>query len=458
MIKSTSRTLPLVSVIIPTYNRCNLLKQTIDSVLNQTYPNIELILVDDGSTDNTYMIAKSYKDKIKYIKQKNLGGTIARNTGISAASGEYLNFLDHDDLFLPQKIEKQVMLLEAKPKIGFVHCRYYFIDENGKRLAKVFILPKKNIYKRLIGGCFIWSGGPLIRKKCIDKVGPFDNSVWSSDWDMWLNIISNGYKLACVQETLGEYRILHDSTMLNVERTELEDINILDKVFNKPNLPNQITIYRNEAYARWRLWLSCRYFAVGSDKKGKENLQNALDLYPELAKDKEKFIRRICDEALDFRVRDPLDFINRIFNNLPQNAQIILQNKELILSNILLRLSFRNFGNKDILKAKGFIIDSFELNPLFYSEGYDFIWNLFVYSIRSPLKPIDFINLVFDNLPDKLKYLEKFKKNVLSQISMASIYEKLEIKKYKNVQKDLIRVFRNSPSWKIMLKTWLYYS
>ncbi len=70
MIKSPSRTLPLVSVIIPTYNRCNLLKQTIDSVLNQTYPNIELILVDDGSTDNTHTVALSYKDKIKYIKQK----------------------------------------------------------------------------------------------------------------------------------------------------------------------------------------------------------------------------------------------------------------------------------------------------------------------------------------------------------------------------------------------------
>src|ERR1051325_7839947 len=103
---------PLVSVIVPTYNRANLLRETIESVLAQTYPNIELIVVDDGSTDETPELLKQYDDRLAYIRKQNAGGTAARNTGILAAHGEYLNFLDHDDLFLPTKIERQVKILQ----------------------------------------------------------------------------------------------------------------------------------------------------------------------------------------------------------------------------------------------------------------------------------------------------------------------------------------------------------
>lgn len=449
---------PLVSVIIPTYNKSYLLKYTVESVINQSYPNIEIIVIDDDSIDDTTKLVKKYKGKIKYIKQKKRGGTGARNTGIKIASGKYLNFLDHDDLFLPDKIEKQVKVLESKSNIGFVHCRYFFIDETGKRLAKVFILPERNIFKKLIAGCFIWSGGPLIRKSCIEKVGLFDESIWSSDWDMWLRIVQADYKITCVQEPLGAYRIHHDSTMLNVEKTENDDIKILDKVFYNQNTPSKILSFKNEAYARWRLWLSCRYFAINSIENGKRNLQQAIDIYPGLIQKKVNFLRRISDEAVDFRVDDPTGFIDNVFNNLPENAELIYRNNSHLLSNIYLRMALRYYGCSEIEKAKLLIIKSFESDPLVINDPSEFIFCMLLYSMRYPMEPFDYVSIVFSNLPEQVKILKKYKRKVISHINIAKAYENYAVGNFKQFYNHILNGMMNIPSWKFLFETWRHYS
>ena len=458
MSKATNISSPLVSVIIPTYNKSHFLKHTIESVINQTYSNIEIIVIDDGSTDNTEELAKSYGSKIKYIKQNNLGGTASRNTGIKSATGKYLNFLDHDDLFLPEKIEKQVRVLESNPKVGFVHCRYFFIDEIGKQLAKVFILPEGNIYKKLIAGCFIWSGAPLIRKSCIDKVGIFDESIWSSDWDMWLRIVKEETRIACVQEPLGEYRIHHESTMLNVEKTENDDVKILDKVFADPNQNPEIRNFKNEAYARWRLWLSCRYFATNSIEDGKRNLENAIETFPGLINNKENFIRRISDEAVDFRVVDPLKFINNVFLNLPANAGLISKNSPRILSNIYLRMALRSYAESNFEKGKLELKKSTELKSSIKNILPEFYWCMFVYSMRHPSDTSKFVEVVYNNLTDKLKELKKYKHKVISHINIAKAYERYSMGDYNHIVNNLIKGLVNFPSLKFLLKTWKYYS
>jgi len=146
---------PNVSVIVATYNRANFIDRAIKSILNQIYQDFEIIIVDDGSSDNTEEIIKGYKDKrIIYIKhKKNQGISTARNTGIKRAKGEYIAFLDSDDEWFPEKLERQVVLLQNESsEVGVVYSDLRYIDENGKDMNKL-LNPRKEgyIYKDLLG-------------------------------------------------------------------------------------------------------------------------------------------------------------------------------------------------------------------------------------------------------------------------------------------------------------------
>jgi len=200
----TSGMAPAVSVIIPTYNRAHLVGRAIRSVLNQTYQDFEIIVVDDGSTDNTEEVVKSFNDpRIRYIRhEKNRGGSAARNTGIRAARGEYIAFLDSDDEWLPTKLEKQIELLETAPAIGAVYSGYVVIQE-GRPLE--LYRPKRagNLYPDLLiynftGPCSTY----VIRRECLKAVGYFDVNLPShQDYDLWIRI-SKRYSIGYVPDIL----------------------------------------------------------------------------------------------------------------------------------------------------------------------------------------------------------------------------------------------------------------
>lgn len=137
---------PTVSVIIPTHNRANLIGKAIDSVLDQTCQDFEIIVIDDGSTDNTAEIVKGFDDfKIHYISHElNRGTSAARNTGIKASRGEYIALLDSDDEWLPEKLDRQVEVLQDEPsEVGVVYSDVLYIDENGKNMNRKLCNPKK---------------------------------------------------------------------------------------------------------------------------------------------------------------------------------------------------------------------------------------------------------------------------------------------------------------------------
>src|SRR4030042_587586 len=123
--------MPKVSVIITTYNRVHFVCEAIDSVLNQTFKDFEIIVVDDGSTDNTKEALKRYSKNIFYIYQSNKGRSQARNTGLKVAKGDYIAFLDDDDIWVPHKLEKQVAFMDSNPNIGLVHTITEVIDEES---------------------------------------------------------------------------------------------------------------------------------------------------------------------------------------------------------------------------------------------------------------------------------------------------------------------------------------
>ena len=181
----------LISVIIPTYNKSQYLKEAIESVLNQTYKNIEIIIVDDGSTDNTEKIARSFQGtRIIYFFQKNKGPAGARDSGIKKAQGEYVAFLDSDDLWLPEKLERQIEFMERNSEIGLLGTGCYEVDSGGKMIGKKNFPTENNILQKILikYNPFIQSS-VTIKKEILDKVEGYDeNFSESEDYDLWLRI------------------------------------------------------------------------------------------------------------------------------------------------------------------------------------------------------------------------------------------------------------------------------
>jgi len=197
---------PIVSVVIPTYNRANLLGRAVRSVLRQTFSDFELIVVDDASVDDTASVIDDFYDKrIKYTRHgSNLGAPAARNTGISNARGRYIGLLDDDDEWYPEKLEKQVLKFSQIPEtVGLIYSGYEVRESDGRLLRTYFPEARGDVHLRLLLGTTIGSPTPLIRKACFQKVGLFDESLKScQDWDMWKRI-SDHYEFDCVPEILA---------------------------------------------------------------------------------------------------------------------------------------------------------------------------------------------------------------------------------------------------------------
>ncbi|MGV8947233.1 MAG: glycosyltransferase family 2 protein [Lutibacter sp.] len=206
---------PLVSVIIPTYNRTDYLKLTLQSILNQTFNDFEIIVVDDGTlSDDNLLLCQSF-EKVRYLKIENSGGpSKPRNIGIKEAKGKYLAFVDDDDLWLPKKLQKQVEILENNPEFGLVHSCCEVIEKNGILQNRIIGRPGSpevkhgEVYMRMIGNWTVMMPTSFVRKTVVDKVGFFNEKMppAGEDTEYWTRF-SFETKFYYVEEPLVQYRI-----------------------------------------------------------------------------------------------------------------------------------------------------------------------------------------------------------------------------------------------------------
>ena len=243
---------PLISVVIPAFNSYGFLTTAVRSVVDQTYKNFEIIIVDDCSNDDTERVVKAFtlsNDNIKYIKHdENKGLSEARNTGIMAAKGEFIAFLDADDIWSPRKLEYQYGKFEENPKLGVVFTGYTLIDLN-KRIRREYCPPKFNnqydfarnlLVRNIVTGS---ASSVMIKKECFEKVGLFDTVLKAAeDWDMWMRI-AHKFTFAAVESPCVTY-VEHSQNMSrNIGRmitysirAVLKNLQLYENLFSKSDL------------------------------------------------------------------------------------------------------------------------------------------------------------------------------------------------------------------------------
>lgn len=258
---------PRVSVIIPTYNRGWIIREAIDSVMVQDYRDFELIVVDDGSTDNTPDILDSFRDEIRVLRQENQGVSAARNRGLAAASGRFIAFLDSDDLWLPQKLLRQVEFFNKNPDAQICQTEETWIRKgvrvNPKKRHKK---PRGMIFEPSLALCLVSPSAVMIRASLFEKVGGFDETLPAcEDYDLWLRI-SSRYPVYLIDTPLIIKRGGHNDQLSASPGLDKFRIASLKKIVTSDLLSR--TQYKAAVKT---LKEKCKIYAAGCLKRGRED-------------------------------------------------------------------------------------------------------------------------------------------------------------------------------------------
>ena len=269
-----------ISVIIPTYNRAYCLSRAIDSVLAQSHPVEKICVIDDGSTDDTQQLLQSNYPQIHYIRQENKGVSAARNKGIRKIKSQWIAFLDSDDEWLPQKIEKQLFELTRQPMYKLIHCDEVWI-RNGVRVNAMNKHKKSggDIFESCLPLCVISPSASIIQRELLLEVGLFNESLPAcEDYDLWLRICSSHPVLYVNEKLLRKYGGHEDQLSRQHWGMDRFRVDALDRIIREGVLQSD-----QAKAAREILINKCRILINGADKRGNEALvdkyQALLSMY-----------------------------------------------------------------------------------------------------------------------------------------------------------------------------------
>lgn len=273
----------LVSVIIICYNGAHYLPDAIESCLTQTYSPLEIIVVDDGSTDNTAEVAQSYTE-VKYIYRENGGIAQARNTGIATATGHFIQFLDSDDVILPEKIQRSVAVLQQEPSIGLVYTNYEVRStdfSNALPSQAPTDRPQGNVVRELVQttSSFFPPHCPFIRAEHVHATGGFRVGCHGvEDWLMWITLAAQGVMFHYIDEVLAWYREVPGSVsdrVIPMSRARLAAYEFLREV----NLPSDIDV--EILIAGRHHDLAMKLWRAGEKSEARQHFRHAIKLHPQ---------------------------------------------------------------------------------------------------------------------------------------------------------------------------------
>jgi glycosyltransferase involved in cell wall biosynthesis len=259
-----------VSVVIPTHNHGRFVEEAVESVLGQTHPPAETIVVDDGSTDDTAARLERFAGRVEVIRQANAGVSAARNRGAAHATGELLAFLDADDAWVSTKLERQVARLQADEGLGLVHCGVIEVDADGQKLRERLDGQEGWVADAMLrfGGEGVILGGgsgAVLRRDAYLEVGGFDARLsTSADWDLYYRV-ARGHRVGFVPEPLVRYRCHSSNMHANIRAMERDMLRAFAKAFADPHAPERRLLRRS--YGNLHLVLAGCYFRAGEYRR-----------------------------------------------------------------------------------------------------------------------------------------------------------------------------------------------
>lgn len=367
---------PLVTVVIPNYNHARYLGDAIRSVQAQTYPYFEVIIVDDGSQDDSRVVAATFldDDRIQYIYQDNQGLSAARNTGIRAAAGAFIGVLDADDMYTPNYLETLVGVLVAQPQATAVFCGYQFVDNQNQDLPQqeARIIPPENVWFALLDGNFLVPESILVRREGYAAAGWFDTTLTAcEDWDMWLRLAEHN-TILCVPDVLVRHRVLPGSMSSDPIRMLTNRLTVLVKhIGAEPTAAETRPALHRQAYGRVYLTSAVEYLQYGDQKTAGDCLLKMAQVCPTLLTDIETYYELGCGsqpkgqrgQLRSIDIEHNAQFIFATLDDLFQKVDGLATQKSQIETAVYNGLGLLGYNAAKYTFARHMFLQSFKRTP-----------------------------------------------------------------------------------------------
>ena len=425
----------LISVVIPTYNTGHLISDAVESVLNQSYRRVEVVVVDDGSTDNTRQVVAAISDKdprVNYVYQENKGLGGARNTGIYRARGDYLAFLDADDVFLPSKLKIQANMLDANPDLGLVAGGHRVVDiDTGLALGERQPWqhrPDLNLNTWLVA-CPIVPCAALMRTSWARKVNGFQilNPPGAEDRDMWLRLSHAGCRMAWTTEIVCAYRMHSGQMTRNGKKQSDSTLLALDRFFSQPDVRPEALAVRDRAYADAYVSGAFREYGSNQIEEARLMLKRALERLPHLMQSNEgnlpPLAYTIVAWAMDPVNGDPSNYAERVLNNLPNTASSLTRYRDEIIgiAATWAAMDALSVNNPDL--ARRHLDNVVQQMPLLCTE-YDYLLDPMIdYVQQLPEgRQIHLVEQFFEVLPTEVPVFEVDRDKAIARLYLARAF------------------------------------
>jgi glycosyltransferase involved in cell wall biosynthesis len=280
--------MPKISVVIPSYNRAHLIAETIQSVLAQTFQDFEIIVVDDGSSDNTQEVISHFP--VRYFYQENKGASAARNTGIRLSLGEYIAFLDSDDLLLRHALQRGVEALNMYPEAGFSYGQAYLMNEREQIFGLIkssfvrhsSLVDGKEIIREMLTTYTVPINTTMVRRRCLNTIGGFDESLKTAEDRAFHVSMAKRYPVVYIAEPLIKYRVHSGSTSAAPRLKEMENYNriVLESIFNDEELGPMFQRQRRNAYFELYYRLADQAYGSNMMKTARTYIFRSIRIHP----------------------------------------------------------------------------------------------------------------------------------------------------------------------------------
>ena len=450
----------LVSVIIPAFNSAHLVSDAVASALTQTYRDVEAIVVDDGSTDDTHDVVQTLMKndaRVRYVHQPNKGLGGARNTGIAQARGEFIAFLDADDIFLPGKTAVQIDALHAQPEVGMVVGGYQFADaKTGALLGERRPWqhnPNLDLGIWLIG-CPAITCSVLVRKAWLDRVGGFAPLPRVEDKDLWIRLSHAGCRMAWTPHIVSAYRI-HPDQMTRDGRAQKEfTLQVLEKFFAQADLPEAIRAKREQAFASAYLEGAFREYCAGQFESACASFAEAIRRDDTLLRPADSahglppILFTMISWAISPNAQGVAGFNAAFFAHLPSEAHSLSNYKQQTLVTAVIAAAVDACSVNNTALASRHLAEAVESDAQVAQHGDDACQTLidFVRELPNAVQ-VACVEHFFESVPKSLQSWEPLRAKVLGKLKVSQGFEAHRRGQWREAAKAMWNGMRLSPSW-----------